>query len=297
MLCTIYNDGSHYIAYQKVKSKYDLKKERRRNDDLIPMEQAFDELYFLALKENLSLNEQKSFVRKGIVESFGDAGEILDKWLEQKFDVKLKNIALRKKRFRRKAFLNNWNYFVTFTYDDKKQTEESFRKKLRKCLSNFCSRRSWKMMGIWEYGAEEKRLHFHALLYVPEGQMVGTIDEKKEYSKRKHKLITRHENNFFTKFGRNDFAYLTKNSLSKGRTLDYILKYITKTNERIVYSRGIPSEFVDEIFEEDVVCEMEDFVLKYVLFDDVFDDENCRVLKSIEFVEYCGFDISEVCLE
>lgn len=296
MLCTIYNDGSHYIAFQKLSTNRELKKDKRVTD-LSPMDKAFDELYFIALKDSLSLIEQKSFVRQGIVELFGDAGEILDNWLEEKFEVKLKNIALRKKRFKRKAFLNNWNYFVTFTYDDRKQTEESFRNKLRKCLSNFCSRRGWKLMGIWEYGAEEKRLHFHALMYIPEGQMVGTIEEKKEYSKRKHKMITRHENDFFTKFGRNDFAYLTKKSLKEGRTLDYILKYITKTNERIVYSRGIPSDFIDDISEDDVVTEMEDFVIKYILFDDIYDGENRRVLKSVSLDEFCDFENDEVSTE
>lgn len=265
--------------------------------DVSPMDNAFDELYLTALKSGLSLDKQKEFVRNGISENFGYAGEIFDKWLEQKFDVKQKNIALRKKRFKRKAFLNNWNYFVTFTYDDNKHTEESFKTKLRKCLSNLNSRRGWKIMGVWEYGAEERRLHFHALLYVPEGEMVGVIEEKKEYSKKKHKMIVRNENDFFTKFGRNDFAYISKSTLSKGKTLDYILKYITKTDEKIVYSRGIASEFVDDISEQDVVAEMEDFVIKYVLFDDIYDADNCRVEKSVEFVEYSGFEIAEVSLE
>ena len=295
MLCTVYNDGSHYIAYP-IQSKLNLKKEKRK-PDLTPMDKAFDELYFVALKDGLNVNEQKSFVRQGIVEGFGDAGEILDNWLEEKFDVKLKNIALRKKRFRRKAFLNKWNYFVTFTYADSKQTEDSFKLKLRKCLSNLSSRRGWKVMGIWEYGAEEKRLHFHALLYVPEGQMIGTIEKKQEYSKRKHKMITRHENDFFLKFGKNDFAKLTQNSLKQGKTLDYILKYITKTNEKIVYSRGIPSDFIDDISEEDVVTEMEDFVVKYVLFDDIFDSENRRVLKSVSLDEFSDYECEEVSLE
>ena len=297
MLCTVYNDGSHYIAYQINNNKLHLKKDFVRKSDLTPMDKAFDELYFLALKGGLNLKEQKAFVRQGIADSFGDAGEILDNWLEEKFEIKLKNISLRKKRFKRKAFLNNWNYFVTFTYDDDKQTEDSFKVKLRKCLSNLSSRRGWKIMGVWEYGAKEQRLHFHALLYVPEGQLIGTIEKKQEYSKKKHKMITRHENDFFLKFGRNDFQPLNKNSLAKGHTLDYILKYITKTNERIVYSRGIPSEFIDDIFEEDVVTEMEDFVLKYILFDDVYDVENRRVLKSVSLDKFCDFENDEVSLE
>lgn len=290
MICNVYHDGSHYVAYEKIKSKRNFEKGRKFNEPS-EMDKAFDELYFQALKNNLSIKEQKEFVKNGIAKLFGNAGEILEKWIEQKFDVKLKNIALRKKRFERKAYLNNWNYFVTFTYDDKKQSEDEFKTKLRKCLNNFSSRRGWKIMGVWEYGAKEERLHFHALLHVPEGQMVGTINRVERYSKRKHKMIASYENDFFfKKFGMNDFAPISKKNLSRGKTLDYILKYISKTNEKIVYSRGIADKFIDDIQEDDVVAEMEDFVIKYILFDDVYDDENCRVEKSVDLEEFCEFE-------
>jgi len=292
MLCKIYNDGSHFIAFEKPSLKRKLKKGRRLNKSS-DLDKAFDEFYFLALKDGLSLEEQKSFIKDRIAEQFGRVGEILDNYIEQRFAVKLKNIALRKKRFQRKAFLNQWNYFVTFTYNDKLQTEESFRLKLRKALSNFSTRRGWRFMGVWEYGVKEKRLHFHALMYIPDGQMVGYIREVKEYSKRLHKMKIRHENSFFLKFGINDFAYIGKDAISKGKTLDYILKYISKTDDKIVYSRGIPSEFVEEIEETDVVTEMEDFVIKYILFDDIFDSEHRRVLKSVSLDEFCE-DIDEV---
>lgn len=290
MLCKIYNDGSHFVATEKYNKKPELYSNiKRLKDDLTPMDKSFDELYFLALEQELPVKKQKEFVRNGIVNIYGDAGEILDKWIDQKFDVKLRNIEARKKRFRRKAYLNNWNYFVTFTYDNKKQSEESFKKGLRKCLSNLHTRRGWKYMGVWEYGKEEQRLHFHALLYVPQGEMIGKVEEKKEYSKRKHKMVTRFENDFFLKFGRNDFQSISKKSLVKGKTLDYILKYITKSNEKIVYSRGVPSAFIDDIFDEDIVVQFEDFVIKYVLFDDIYDDENRRVSKNV-YVDLSEFE-------
>lgn len=289
MYCKIYNDGSHYIALS-VNKTLKLKKNNGVKVEISDLDKAFDELYFLALQEDFSLKQQKEFVLDGLAEKFHNNKEFLIGFIEEKFSVKLRNIELRKKRFRRKAFLNNWNYFVTFTYDDKKQSEESFKASLRKCLSNLHSRRGWKYMGVWEYGKQEQRLHFHALLYVPEGQMVGNIEEKQEYSKRKHKMITRFENSFFLKFGRNDFQSISKKSLTKGRTLDYILKYITKTNEKIVYSRGIPSDFLEDVNDEDIVTEFEDFVIKYVLFDDIFDDENRRVSKSVFYCDLEEFE-------
>ena len=46
---------------------------------------------------------------------------------------------------------------------------------------------------------------------------------------------------------------------------------ITKTGEKIVYSRGIPAEICKELSDNDVVGTYLDFVTKYVLWDDVLD--------------------------
>ena len=59
----------------------------------------------------------------------------------------------------------------------------------------------------------------------------------------------------------------------RGECVGYILKYLEKTGERITYSRGTPAELYADIDKRDVITEMRDFVLKYVLFDDVIDWE------------------------
>lgn len=98
-------------------------------------------------------------------------------------------------------------------------------------------------MGVFERAPETGRLHFHALLYVPDGEMIGTITEKQDYSTKQHKMQTTHENDFFAeRFGRNDFAELSAGELQHGNTIGYILKYIGKTGEKITYSRGIRGE-------------------------------------------------------
>lgn len=51
------------------------------------------------------------------------------------------------------------------------------------------------------------------------------------------------------------------------------MKYIGKTNERIVYSRGVPDMIAKELPDSDLAAPMWDFVKKYVLFDDVVDWE------------------------
>ena len=85
-------------------------------------------------------------------------------------------------------------------------------------------------------------------------------------------MQTRHVNDFFEKtFGRNDFEPLDDDKFSLQRTVDYILKYMEKTGERVFYSRHIPTEIMMAITDEDVSAEFIDYVCKMVLYDDVVD--------------------------
>lgn len=237
----------------------------------------FDSLYYQATKDGLKDTKTESaftdYIRAGMLKLFPQFDD-LDEYIERKCKAKRHNLGVRKKRFRRKAHLNEWNYFVTFTFDDEKQTPESFRKRLRKCLSNLHTRRGWRYMGVFENAPETGRLHFHGLLYVPDGEMIGTLAEKKDYSTAQGKMQIRHENDFFQKaFGRNDFTELNKMQLKHGKMIDYIVKYIGKTDEKIVYSRGIPTEVFMKLTDEHIITEFTDFVQKFVLFDNVVDWE------------------------
>ena len=58
----------------------------------------------------------------------------------------------------------------------------------------------------------------------------------------------------------------------------YILKYIEKSGERIVYSRGLPQYFISDILPEDVVMKVGQEEKKLLLFDDFkCIDEGCIV--------------------
>lgn len=285
--CKVYHDGSSYVAMpaSTVKSK---KSERfipirQRKDEL------FDQLYLEALKKKLSRDKISEYIltelRRELPEEWG-----LSEFVSDKLAKLYRNLAVRKKRFRRKAYLNPWNYFVTFTYDDDKQTEESFRERLCKCLQNLHTRHGWRYMGVFERAPDTQRLHFHGILYVPEGHMVGQIYERRDYSTRKHCMQLSHGNTFFeARFGRADFSELSEVELKRGNTIKYLLKYLEKTEERIVYSRGIPTDFYMNVNDDDIICEMQDFVLKYVLFDDVIDYEmHVTMTKPLpELVIYC----------
>ena len=68
-----------------------------------------------------------------------------------------------------------------------------------------------------------------------------------------------------------DFRKLNPVLLKRGGTVRYLVKYIVKTEDKIVYSRGVPAEIYKEVGDEEIVAEYFDFVPKYVFFDDVLD--------------------------
>lgn len=269
-LCKVYNDGGHFIAVPYIRSY------ARQSSSATKHEYAkelFDSLYAQTIINDMNKAESKTYLRDNLCHLFDSDGE-LDEFITEEREQKLHNMHMRKRRFRRKAHLNKWTYFVTFTYDDEKHSEETFRKKLRRSLCNFHTRRGWKYMGVFERAPETGRLHFHGLLYVPDGELIGKITEKQDYSTKYNKMQTTHENNFFAeRFGRNDFEEINPSQLRYGDTISYLLKYIEKSGERITYSRGVPSEIFKTIDDHDIATTIQDFVLKYVLFDDVIDWE------------------------
>ncbi|MCM1556209.1 MAG: hypothetical protein NC087_01605 [Anaeroplasma bactoclasticum] len=183
-------------------------------------------------------------------------------------DNQKENLKSRKHRFKVKALNNEWNYFVTFTYDDKIHNEESFVKTLKKKLQNLHTNYGWLYMGCFER-SEKGRLHFHGLLYVPEGAMRGTIREMDYYDTTSHKrAISFINSEFENKIGRNDFKPITKLDLTFTHALDYILKYIGKSDNKIVYSRGIKDDvFCLMDYEENIICPVGEYSPYYVCAD------------------------------
>ena len=212
----------------------------------------FEKLYVES--EDMSKKARRKFLRKGMRPYFKKEQDA-DAYVDSKLDAKLRNLIARKTRFIRKAYLNDFNYFVTFTYDDAKHDEMSFRKKLLNTLSHLQARKGWRYMGVWERAPKTKRLHFHGLFYIPEGTIPGELIEVKDYNTNSHKMqLTLQSEYFNARFGRNDFERVDENLVKMGNAMSYILKYIDKTHEKIVYSRKLPVYVISDIDENDVLC-------------------------------------------
>jgi hypothetical protein len=184
-----------------------------------------------------------------------------------------RNLIVRRTRLARKINLGNWNYFCTFTYDDQKHTENSFKAKLRDCFKKMCHRKGWIYIGVWERSPNSSRLHFHGLFNIPENAMVGELTEHRDYSTKNHRMQTTLQNSYFTeRFGRNDFEPINKQELPNATA--YLMKYIEKSGERIVYSKNTPAYFISDILDDDVVCTIGQEDRKLLLFDNFicFDD-------------------------
>jgi len=274
-LFKVYSDGSHYFGNMVTTRK---SRPKAKNNAFEEDERFFNEVYQMSLEQGLIGLKQFEFIKQ-YYDSFYNYEFDFTSYIWEQLKKKISNYKARVKRFTDKANLNAWTHFCTFTYDSKKfSSEEAFKKSLRKCLSNLHTRRGWKYMGEWEKGDENGRLHFHCLLYVPEGQMLGEIKEVNEYNPKSGLNKKINLNSFFqSHFGRNDFSPIDRDIFNDA--INYILKYIDKNCERVIYSRAVPTCIIMPVSEEQIACvsfifveKIKKFVNRYIFFDDIFDD-------------------------
>ena len=134
-------------------------------------------------------------------------------------------------------------------------------------------------MGVFER-SKTGRLHFHALMFIPRGEMRGTLKTITDYSTSDKKMRVTTINSFFEKrFGRNDFTKIDTMKLMRDSTIRYLLKYIAKSDEPIFYSRGIPTYLYVDLPEEEVITQFGDILVKYVFFDNILQNYESKPIK------------------
>ena len=258
----VYYDGSHYIGIPQ--GAFPSGKGCKRRV-VKPMKQlsitnetslkTLKERFESAYKESQSLpkKERKEHIKTALGNEFADKAE-LNAFVEKHSERMETNAIKRGVRLMRKLRLQEWNFFVTFTYSNELHTEETFRKKLANTLKHLVVRKGWKYVGVWERGNDTDRLHFHGIFYIPDGKTIGNLEEVKDYDTRNHRMQTTYQNTHFLKqFGRNDFkSIVTQDDISDAAK--YITKYMEKSGERLVYGGKLPTYFRSDILDEDVVC-------------------------------------------
>ncbi len=261
-------DGSHYIAIPK--ENFPRGRKRRRTA-IPPTQKEIEqkEQFEAAYKESRKLpyKERKAYMQKAMEEAIPDK-EQRKEYVEQNNERKKTNVIRRKVRLAKKAYLQEWSFFCTFTFSDALHTEESFRKSLRNTFKHLVARKGWKHIGVWERGGDTNRLHFHGIFYIPPGEMVGEIVETKDYSTKDHRMQTVHQNTYFLeRYGRNDFQPLGS-PMEVQHSLGYLMKYIEKSGERLIYGGDLPTCFKSDVMDEDILVSCGIGNRKAVLADD-----------------------------
>ncbi len=288
----VYSDGGHYIAIppenfpskQRRRKKPKHKPTTKHNTGGTPPttpKEKFETAY--AESQSLPKRERKKYIAEKLKDDFKTAEQVKE-FVESNIERKKNNAYKRYTRLWRKVHLQKeWNYFVTFTFDSTKHTEETFKKKLRNALKHAVNRNGWKYIGVWERSPEKQRLHFHGIFYIP--QMIGELVEVKDYSTKSHRMQTTFQNTHFQKyFGRNDFKELCRRE-DIMQSVRYLLKYIEKSNERLVYGGKLPTYFVSDILDDDIICPYGVDDRKAILFDNfTCIDEGCIVGQASEEV-------------
>ena len=247
-------DGSHYIATPKENFPR-RRKVRKTSYHLTNKEIEQKEQFETAYKESQKLprKERKEYVQKAMEETIPDK-KARKEYIDRNSERKQINTIRRKVRLYRKAYLQEWSYFCTFTFSDKLHTEESFRKSLRNTLKHLVNRKGWKHIGVWERGEDTNRLHFHGIFYIPPDGMVGEIVETKDYSTADRKMQTAHQNTYFLeRYGRNDFEPIGS-SMEVRLSIAYLMKYIEKSGEKLIYGGKLPAYFESDVLDEDILC-------------------------------------------
>ena len=182
------------------------------------------------------------------------------------------NYFQRLSRFRKKAFMGNFNYLATFTYDSTKMSLEGFRKGLKKSLENMTYRYGWRYMGVPEEGEKGGRLHFHFLIRVPEADgFPGKNYARRQYSSKRHKWEVITSNTYFDQYGINDFSAISRERQDYVHAINYVCKYLAKTKARVIYSRNLSDSEIRVVdTKKDVMMARMSFGKVYILYDSLF---------------------------
>lgn len=189
------------------------------------------------------------------------------------------NAIKRRVRLMRKVYLQEWNYFCTFTYDETKLDEVAFKEKLRNTLKHLVYRKNWKYIGAWERSPNKQRLHFHGIFYIP--QMIGELIQTTDYSTTNHRMQVAYQNtHFFKHFGRNDFKELGDQT-DVVKSVRYLMKYISKSGEKLAYGGKLPTYFLSDVMNNDIACKYGVDNKKAILFDDFVCYEDGEIIGNV----------------
>ena len=283
-------DGNHFIAH--LPSPKAGRPGRGRSPKTWK-DESFDRYYAEAMEQGMTPGAASDHVVERFREEYDVKDWISDEESMEQVKSRQRNLHKRKKRFRDKLFLVDWNYFVTFTYDDAKETEAGFDARLRKTFSNLKCRYGWLIMAVPEEGAENGRKHYHALVYVPPGAMRGELVTRRLWSKKKKRWSFFTDNTYFSeRFGYSVWKPVNRSDLRGNSLSRYLTKYLEKSGNRFFYSRGIPGE-LDMIIDTDtdIFATFYHYGVKAMLHDSFFYDGLADTVDQSQLLHFKSWEL------
>ncbi len=304
--------GSNYVAYIPGENKYNGERElhkRTRWDDLFDFHYAeYRKKYKRAelrdpiVRDMLEVQLEKLFY-EGYDYDDKKETETCPEFIQRKMYNSSAAYSGRKRRFYRKKDQIQWTAWWTITYsDDKFKNEQQFRKRLLNKFRNLAVRKYWRIMGVFEHGEENGRLHFHGFFYIPEGQQVGEIEDRKNYSEKNHQWHFFKANTEFERdFGINEYEDISEAMSADSKAMaDYtykMLRYMEK-GEKVFYSRHIPTEFEGRFRENDmlmffnITCKRK--MKRYIVRPDIMCRTETKIIRKQSVEEQEVIDIGLV---
>ena len=286
----VHFDGSQWVAT--------LVGENKSGERRLPYKSEYDGIFDLLYNESLHLFGSKqntarfeyifNALKDDYAYSDGQGIMPLDKYVAYRLRCKTASLNALFRRFRYKSGFIKWTHFITVTYSDKIFSSEcEFARSLLRQFNNLHDRHGWLVAGKFERGKKTGRLHFHALIYVPPGGMVGKFIQKRDYSMEDHCMKTANVNTYFLKrYGRNDFEDVSGESeQSITNRILYIMKYIQKDGGKMFYSRGMSVTKIMRLCRaSDICCTViynhKRIIKSYVVFRDVIERHDTDIERT-----------------
>lgn len=248
-------DGKYKLAdADKNRAGAEDGQEQNADTFLTTRKEVFDELY--DKYSGLKPHERKEAVGEDMIGLFPN-GDDAKYFVDENWRRKRRNLYSKKKRFEYKAYNQEYQFFFTVTYDDKKHNERSFESSLKSVFSNLHKRHGCLFQGVWEYGEEKGRLHFHGLISDPNRKILDGLEQVSEYNPKTGKMETFLQSKYFAdRFGRNEFREIVPQMYDAA--IRYITKYLSKQGVKPYYSKGLYRFIRSDVSGKDVICKMDD---------------------------------------
>lgn len=201
-------------------------------------------------------------------ENFCDDREVVDRLPWTDYDTRLDNLKRAREKVFDIAFMNNFDYFITLTFDPKKinsHDEDLINKTIKNWFNNMVKRHNFKYLAVPEYH-KSGRIHFHLLcsgdlklidsgtVLIPERDKPVKLSTAKKYSKdsSKYKKVYNLENWNYGWSTAIEFTVCEDGAQGTTAIAKYLTKYITKDLIKVLKNyyyagghvvREVPTEY------------------------------------------------------